>query len=51
MPSRDFRSIASERLDLDHVRALVREHHRGDRARDHAGEIEHPHAVERTRWH
>ena len=40
--------VALERLHLDHVRALIREHHRRDRTRDHAGQVEDADAFERA---
>ncbi len=35
-----------QRLDLDHFRALVAEHHGGHRARHHAGEIQYFYSIQ-----
>ena len=35
------RDVAAERLDLDHVGALVGQEHRGEGAGHHAGEVDH----------
>ena len=34
-----------DRLDLDHFRAQVGQHHAAGRAHDHVGELDHAHAV------
>ena len=36
-------------LHLDHVRALIAQHHGRERARDHGGQVDHAIAVERSR--
>src|SRR5262249_27965249 len=40
-------AVALERLDLDHLGALGREHHGAERAGEHLREVEDPQAVER----
>ena len=43
--------VAADRLDLDHLGALVRKEHRRQRPRDDAGQIEHPDSRQRSRHH
>ena len=43
------RDVAGKRLDLDHVGPLVGQERGGERARNHAREIHHPYARQRTR--
>ena len=45
------RLVAERRLDLDHVRAVVGEHLRAQRTRQHARQVDHPNAVERAHRH